>query len=76
MMVKRTALEQAIEDAAGQAVMLPVQRQNMHGGQMAPDTMIAIPVHAWEKILGFLPADGIEEPEDHDLPEDYWETAE
>ena len=70
-----TALEQAISDAADQAVMMPVQRQNMHGGQMSPDTMVAIPVPAWEKILGFLPASGEEEPEDHSLPEDYWETA-
>jgi hypothetical protein len=73
-----TPLEEAITEAAEQAVMMPVQRQNMHGGQMAPDTMVAIPVAAWEKILGFLPAGGDEEPEVpmKDWPAEYWESME
>lgn len=41
----------AMERASEAAVYLPVQRQNMHGGQMSPDMVAAIPVPLWEALI-------------------------
>jgi hypothetical protein len=45
------ALLEAMEQASEAAIYMPVQRQNMHGGQMAPDVMAAIPVPLWERLI-------------------------
>ena len=45
------ALLEAMGQASEAAIYLPVQRQNMHGGQMAPDVMAAIPVPLWERLI-------------------------
>lgn len=71
-----TPLEQAVIDAAEQAIMLPVQRQNMHGGQMAPDTMVALPVVFWEAILDQLPDSDEPEKPMNEWPAEYWESME
>lgn len=42
----------SVMERVGEAVVyLPVQRQNMHGGQMTPDAMAAIPVPLWEELI-------------------------
>ena len=63
----RSRLKDAIGWARTAAVYLPVQRQNMHGGQMAPDTMIAVPVNVWEELLTAY---------DEEIQEDYNDMVE
>lgn len=40
-----------MERASEAVIYLPVQRQNMHGGQMSPDLVAAIPVPLWEELV-------------------------
>lgn len=47
----------AVMERVSEAVVyLPVQRQNMHGGQMQPDVVAAIPVSLWEELVDIFDA--------------------
>lgn len=67
-MTQRASREllEVMERASEAVVYLPVQRQNHHGGQMAPDVMAAIPVPLWEELVAVFDAfnDGWQPDED------------
>lgn len=44
-------LREIMELASEQVIYLPVQRQNIHGGQMVPDMIAALPIETWESMI-------------------------